>query len=146
MIKIIFQFREKQGLTDINIGIINSGGIRGSLPIGDITVEDLYAIQPFQNSVDIITLNGRTLKKLMQKSADTLNLDGTWDGSLFQVSGTLLLRRRVNCEEVHSLLSTKIKRGVRSETFLKHLGNLSSITLMLFFQFQWCAMHSRWCV
>ncbi len=49
-----------------DIALQNSGGIRKSLEAGPIKVRDLWEISPFDNTVLIMRLNGRQLKKLLE--------------------------------------------------------------------------------
>lgn len=43
---------------------MNIGGIRTSLPEGDITVGNIFSIFPFENSISVITLKGKDVKDL----------------------------------------------------------------------------------
>lgn len=52
-----------------DIAIINMGGLRGSLPQGEITYGHVYEILPFQNALCILQLNGKEIKELMQNIA-----------------------------------------------------------------------------
>ncbi|MDO4779396.1 MAG: 5'-nucleotidase [Bacteroides sp.] len=49
-----------------DIGIINMGGIRNSIPVGDITVGDAFEMLPFDNSLCVLTFTGENLKKLLK--------------------------------------------------------------------------------
>lgn len=51
----------------IDLSLLNFGGIRGSILAGNITVETLYKIAPFENTVVIIELKGIELKKMFKK-------------------------------------------------------------------------------
>ena len=44
--------------------LVNSGGIRSSIPKGVITKEDIYACVPYDNSVFILTLSGAEIMEL----------------------------------------------------------------------------------
>ncbi len=78
--------------TSTSIGIINSGGIRGDLEIGNITYADMLTILPFQNSVDFLQLKGEDLKQLLEESAGKLSPDGKESsGGFLQVSGRHLI-------------------------------------------------------
>ena len=44
--------------------LLNNGGIRSSLPIGEVKVETIYQIMPFDNTVVLIELKGIVLKKI----------------------------------------------------------------------------------
>ncbi|MFA4839112.1 MAG: bifunctional UDP-sugar hydrolase/5'-nucleotidase [Candidatus Neomarinimicrobiota bacterium] len=49
-----------------DIAMMNSGGIRKGLNVGQITVRDLWEISPFDNSIEIISLTGEQLTKLLR--------------------------------------------------------------------------------
>ena len=52
-----------------DIGLINMGGLRSDLPAGNITRGDIFEILPFENSLCILTLDGKTLKDLFNQIA-----------------------------------------------------------------------------
>lgn len=58
-----------------DIGIMNSGGIRASLPAGDITYKDVLTVQPFGNTVASVELSGEELQQYLNvvgtKSTDS---------------------------------------------------------------------------
>lgn len=47
-----------------DMGLVNVGGIRNSLPEGPVTTENIYEILPFENSLCVVTLKGSSLKLL----------------------------------------------------------------------------------
>ena len=49
-----------------DIGLVNNGGIRTSLPAGDITYGQLFAVQPFQNELVAVTLTGREVREMLE--------------------------------------------------------------------------------
>ncbi len=55
--------RDKAGA---DIAIMNSGGIRTSLPSGDITYKDVLKVQPFANAVAAVTLTGAELRDYLK--------------------------------------------------------------------------------
>ncbi|GJQ83469.1 hypothetical protein Trydic_g8594 [Trypoxylus dichotomus] len=74
--------------TKAAIGIINAGGIRTSMDIGDITANDLGTSQPFANTIDYGELQGKYIKEFMEKAAMPYS-NGRVDAdiNLMQVSG-----------------------------------------------------------
>ena len=48
---------------------VNYGGLRGSLPQGEITVGHLFELMPFENEVVIIQLSGESVQKMADKIA-----------------------------------------------------------------------------
>lgn len=54
-----------------DIGLINVGGLRASLPKGPITNGRIFKILPFDNSLTVLTLTGVQVKQLMEQIAET---------------------------------------------------------------------------
>ena len=55
--------------TGADLALINSGGIRDSLPDGRITYRDVLKVQPFGNMVALVTLSGAELTAWLQAAA-----------------------------------------------------------------------------
>lgn len=66
---------------DSNVGIINGGGIRASIPAGNLTLKSIRSLLPFGNKICQILIKGQQLKQLLKKHVTDKN------GQLFQVSG-----------------------------------------------------------
>jgi len=49
---------------DIDFSLMNFGGIRSSMPAGDITIYELFSIYPFENKLVILTIDGKTVREL----------------------------------------------------------------------------------
>ena len=47
-----------------DLALLNFGGIRAALPKGRITIGDIYAIAPFDNTVTFVFVKGSELKKM----------------------------------------------------------------------------------
>jgi len=58
-------FRIKTGA---DIAIINGGGLRKSLPKGDITINDIWEINPFGNEIQTFTISGKTLRQMIKNN------------------------------------------------------------------------------
>lgn len=56
--------------TGADIAFQNGGGIRSDLPAGEITVEKLYTLLPFDNQLVIMDLKGSQVLVLLEESAD----------------------------------------------------------------------------
>ena len=46
---------------DVDLGIMNAGGVRADLPAGDVTFQDVLTVQPFGNSIAYGTLTGEDI-------------------------------------------------------------------------------------
>jgi 2',3'-cyclic-nucleotide 2'-phosphodiesterase (5'-nucleotidase family) len=58
----VFLSREKK---NIDICLLNSGGIRAILPKGDVTSRTAFEIMPFENSLVVIALKGEQILELV---------------------------------------------------------------------------------
>jgi len=61
---LLVETAEKNTGEKCDFGVMNIGGIRTSLPEGDITVGNIFSIFPFENSISVITLKGKDVKDL----------------------------------------------------------------------------------
>ncbi|CAB4055456.1 NT5E [Lepeophtheirus salmonis] len=102
---------------DVYLSLTNSGGIRASLEIGNITREDLLTVIPFENFYDIITIKGKYLWEAFEKSVSRMSLDGKESGGGFLlVSGVKLVYHL--CNPVGSrLISVYVRKGVNSSEY-----------------------------
>lgn len=69
---------------DVDVAVVNGGGIRANLPQGDVTYNSLLAVSPFNNTLCTATLTGRQLVDALEVSVCSLPEE---DGSFMQVSG-----------------------------------------------------------
>jgi 2',3'-cyclic-nucleotide 2'-phosphodiesterase (5'-nucleotidase family) len=58
---------------NLDISMLNFGGIRTSMPGGNVTVGDIYRISPFDNYLTFIVLKGSELKKALGRFTDQFN-------------------------------------------------------------------------
>ena len=52
--------------TNADIGYLNGGGLRATIPAGDITYNDLLNVLPFNNTVVLAQVSGQTIKDMME--------------------------------------------------------------------------------
>ena len=64
----------KMGLDTASWAVLNNGGLRKSLPAGDITLSDMYEVFPFENKLEILTCSGSTATSLFRYIA---SMNGT---------------------------------------------------------------------
>ncbi len=55
----------QRAATETQIAVTNAGGIRADLPAGPITYREVFAVQPFENSLIRLTLSGEQLSRLL---------------------------------------------------------------------------------
>ena len=58
----------------IDISVINNGGLRSNLPMGKITVGNIYELSPFENFIYLVELSANDVKKLALYSVKGKNL------------------------------------------------------------------------
>lgn len=57
----VFQLREKK---NIDVCLLNHGGIRSIIPKGDVTTRTAFEIMPFENSLVIVELKGQQIREM----------------------------------------------------------------------------------
>ncbi len=80
-----------------DISIQNGGGVRVDLPQGDITVEKIYTVLPFKNTLVQLKATGQEIKAVLEDAIDAVTLNNTgsypyagglqWDVDLTQAKG-----------------------------------------------------------
>ncbi len=78
--------------TGADIAFINGGGIRASLPTGDITYGDILALHPYGNNICVVNATGQEIADALEFSARLAYLDDNGapageNGGFLQVSG-----------------------------------------------------------
>lgn len=58
---------------DTWIAFINNGGIRNRFEIGNITLEDIMFVLPFENTVDLLEMSGQALRTALERAAARLD-------------------------------------------------------------------------
>ena len=108
-------FRE---VLNADVALVNGGGIRADLPLGEITFNDLLSVFPFNNTACTATLTGQQLLDALEFAVSFLPLE---DGTFMQVSGLKF--------EVNALVPSPVKTdeddlfaGVGSGS--RRIGNL----------------------
>ncbi len=56
-------FRKLSGKT-IDIAFFNYGGVRQSIPEGNVTVSDIFKLMPFENKLLVVEMNGKKIQEL----------------------------------------------------------------------------------
>ncbi|WP_353626416.1 5'-nucleotidase C-terminal domain-containing protein [Bacillus sp. JCM 19041] len=50
---------------DADIALTNNGGLRESIPAGDVTLNDIYKIEPFANEIMVIEMTGEAIEEVI---------------------------------------------------------------------------------
>ena len=51
-----------------DVAFVNFGGCRKPIFKGSVTTEDIFMVQPFENSIEIVTMSGKDLKRIYELS------------------------------------------------------------------------------
>lgn len=60
---------------DVDMAIMNTGGVRAEIENGDITRAEVFEVFPFNNSVVLVNISGALLKDLYGNNSDYLYMD-----------------------------------------------------------------------
>jgi 2',3'-cyclic-nucleotide 2'-phosphodiesterase (5'-nucleotidase family) len=66
------EYKSEDGLT-VDFCLLNYGGLRSSLPAGDLTVGNVFELMPFDNTIVVLTLSGDKTKEIFQYLATATN-------------------------------------------------------------------------
>ena len=69
---------------DADVGYMNGGGIRADIPRGDITINTLLNVMPFNNTVVVAEISGQTMKDMLEMTVMAWPAE---DGSFPHLSG-----------------------------------------------------------
>eukprot|EP00092_Neocalanus_flemingeri_P105137 GFUD01134718.1.p1 GENE.GFUD01134718.1~~GFUD01134718.1.p1 ORF type:complete len:573 (+),score=142.63 GFUD01134718.1:442-2160(+) len=86
----IFAYRKKTTVDGLRfkLALLNSGGIRSSIDVGNITLGEIITVFPFEHTVDSLSLTGSFIRKALEKGVSEFSADGKNNaGQFFQVSG-----------------------------------------------------------
>mgnify|MGYP002711981520 FL=1 len=56
---------------DIDLGVMNAGGVRDDILKGDVSYKQAFSVQPFGNSIDVATLTGAAIKEALENQWQT---------------------------------------------------------------------------
>jgi len=65
----LLEFAQKHSKEKVNFSLTNFGGIRATLPKGNVRRYDIFSIFPFENYVVILDVTGATVRKLLESFA-----------------------------------------------------------------------------
>lgn len=89
--------------TGADLGLMNSGGIRDSLPAGVLTYRDLLKVQPFGNTVSVVTLSGAELLDYLRFAARMTAGAGAFPqtaGVQLRINGTVLESAQIGGRDI----------------------------------------------
>ncbi|MBQ2879983.1 MAG: bifunctional metallophosphatase/5'-nucleotidase [Anaerotignum sp.] len=121
-------------VTGADIALVNGGGVRGDLPAGDVTYQDIFTIHPYGNSICMVEATGQEildcLEMCYRKALPVVSENGYAvgeDGGFQQVSGLKLtvdtaVPSSVTVDENEMFLSVEGERRVRDVMVLNEKG------------------------
>ena len=71
-------------LSGADIGVVNGGGVRATIPAGDITYEQIIAVHPYGNKMCVVEATGQQILDLLECSASKLPAE---NGGFQHISG-----------------------------------------------------------
>ena len=89
--------------TGADLAVMNSGGIRDSLPEGAVTYRDLLKVQPFANTIGVVRLSGAELLTWLQAAAKMNPGAGAYPqttGLQMRIQGGVLQEARVQGQPI----------------------------------------------
>jgi 2',3'-cyclic-nucleotide 2'-phosphodiesterase (5'-nucleotidase family) len=105
------------------IAFINGGGIRSSIPRGNISVRNVLRVLPFNNTIYSVKLSGKSILKILSKSAGKAK----GDGGFLQVSSGLRIiiknHKLVSATFMGKRISERLYYSVAVSDFLAEGGD-----------------------
>ena len=89
--------------TGADVALMNSGGVRDSLPAGVITYRDVLKVQPFGNTVSLVTLSGAELLDYLRFAARMTAGAGAFPqtaGVKLRINGTVLESAQIGGRDI----------------------------------------------
>ena len=86
-----------RAMTGADVAIVNGGGIRVSIPAGDITMNDIYKVHPFGNALCMVEVTGQQILDALEWGAHAFPGE---NGGFLQVSGLTY--------EIHTYLESTV--------------------------------------
>ncbi len=93
-----FIARAMMDKTGADLALLNSGGVRDSLPAGTISYRDVLKVQPFANTVAVVTLSGAELLEYLRAAAKMTPGSGAFPqtaGVQLRIEGGALVEARI---------------------------------------------------
>lgn len=97
--------------TGADLAIMNSGGVRDSLPEGKITYRDVLKVQPFANQISLVRLTGAELLKYLEATAKMTPGSGAFPqtvGVQMVIEGGVLKEAKVNGQPIDARREYKL--------------------------------------
>lgn len=81
----------------VDICLLNNGGLRSSLPKGDITRGHAFSLMPFENSVTVLTLSGEKTKQMFEYLVE--NNGAPFSGATVKAKGKKITELKIGGQD-----------------------------------------------
>ena len=78
----VWAYRGQTG-DSVSLAMINSGGIKGYIDKGNITMENLLTSFPFRNTFDVVLIKGLFLRQAFEHSVASMQEEGRNEAGRF---------------------------------------------------------------
>ena len=116
-VDVIMDQTQKISGKPVHMGIMNFGGIRANMPVGDVILDDMKSMFPFKNQIVYLEMKGGEIRKLLEQMA----------AGRFQVLGGVRVvaedGKLVSAEVGGAPIDDEKVYGVASISFLLHGGD-----------------------
>jgi len=129
------EFSEEKFNRRIDISVVNNGGLRNSLPKGDITVGNIFELAPFENFIYVLELKADDVLRLGEYAARGKNLGIA--GMKIEGTENMLTYLNVNGKELDSsktyllAINDYLANGGDRMDFLINLPRIEASTVLM---------------
>lgn len=74
VVDISFARAKKEAKTPVDLAFVTFGGLRSSIPAGEIKVSDIFELMPFENEMVVLEVDAGVVKELFDYLATTRNI------------------------------------------------------------------------
>ena len=119
----------------VDVGICNMGGIRASMPKGDVMLDDIKSMFPFKNYIVYLELPGSELKAVFSKMAAT-RFEAV-AGVQLEVENNQLVSAKIGGEDVvddklYGVATISfLLRGGDGYTLAEHASNMQELQILI---------------
>ena len=92
----VWAYRDQTG-EKVSLAMINSGGIKGYIDKGNITMENLLRSFPFRNTFDVVLIKGFFLRQAFEHSVASMESDGRNEAGRFLQASDIYREIRSKC-------------------------------------------------
>ena len=74
----VFAYRKKANVDGFRfkLALLNSGGIRSSINVGNITLGNVITVFPFESTIDTLSLSGKFIRESLEKGVSEFSSEG----------------------------------------------------------------------